>query len=69
MRAMIARLFLNHPRSVGESYGAHFWFAASMAARLFAAGGAAAAHAVLPFLFEKTASRMLRAMHRQIENR
>ena len=66
---MFSRLFLDHPRSVKESYFEHFWFAGKFAVRLFAAGGAAAIHALFPCLFEKTASRMIRRMHERLANR
>lgn len=66
---MIARLFLHHPRSVDESYLEHFLFAAKFAAQLFAAGGAAALHALIPGLFEKTASQMIKRMHDQLSSR
>lgn len=62
-------LMTEHPRSVGESYGQHFRFAIGFAGSLFLAAGAAAVHAVLPFLFQKTASSMLLRLCRRIEQR
>ena len=53
---MFAKLFLNHPRSVNESYFEHMGFALWFASRLLTAGGAALVHAVLPCCCEKTAS-------------
>ena len=38
-------------------------FAAWFASRLFMAGGAALVHAVLPFMFETTASRIVRELY------
>jgi hypothetical protein len=61
--------FTAHPASVGESYGAHCRFALGFAGRLALAAGAAAVHAVLPFLFEKTASRMIGEMHDRLHRR
>ena len=69
MQATLQRLFLAHPQTVDESYGEHFWFALGFAAKLFGAAGAALVHAVIPCLFEKTASRMIREMHERITSR
>ena len=66
---MIARVFLNHPESVDETYGEHARFAAGFSLRLFAAAGAAAVHAVIPCLFEKTASRMVADLYARTHNR
>ncbi|KIC48756.1 DUF6356 family protein [Tateyamaria sp. ANG-S1] len=66
---MITRIFLNHPRSVDESYAQHAVFAGGFALRLLLAGGAAAVHAVIPCLFEKTASRMIADMYARTHNR
>jgi hypothetical protein len=69
MHATLQRLFLSHPQAVDESYGEHFWFALGFAARLFGAGLAALIHALIPCLFETTASRMIREMHARIVSR
>jgi len=66
---MIARLFTAHPEKVGESYFGHMAFAAWFASRLFAAGGAALVHAFLPFLFETTASRIIRELYERTHKR
>lgn len=66
---MIARLFLDHPRSVDESYFAHARFAAGFGLTLLAAGAAALIHALVPALFETTASRLIRRLHDRIEGR
>lgn len=58
-----------HPASVGESYFGHMRFALRFAGLLFAAGGAALVHALLPAMFETTASRMILRMAAMIENR
>jgi hypothetical protein len=62
-------LFTRHPASVDETYLEHMGFAAWFAGRLLAAGGAALVHAFLPFLFETTASRIIRELHTRIETR
>jgi hypothetical protein len=69
MQAILHRLFLSHPQSVDESYGEHFLFALGFASRLFGAALAALVHAVIPCLFETTASRMIRQMHEHIARR
>ncbi len=69
MAAAMKSLFLTHPRSVDESYVEHMAFAGRFSARLFLAAGAALVHAVLPFLFEKTASRMIAEMYARTHNR
>lgn len=66
---MIAKLFLEHPQSVEESYGEHARFAAGFAFWLFAAGFAALIHAILPFAFEKTASRITARLYARTHNR
>lgn len=66
---MFARLFLDHPASVDESYGEHARFAFGFSLRLFAAAGAALVHAVIPCLFEKTASRIVADLYARTHNR
>lgn len=66
---MIARVFLDHPRKVDESYVEHAVFAGGFAWRLFLAAGAAAVHAVIPCLFEKTASRITAELYHKTHNR
>lgn len=66
---MIAKVFLDHPHSVDESYAEHARFAGGFALRLLAAGCAAAVHAVIPCLFERTASRMIADMYAKTHNR
>ena len=69
MHATLHRLFLSHPETVDETYGEHFLFALGFAARLFGAALAALVHAIIPCLFETTASRMIREMHECITRR
>ena len=67
---MFDRLFLAHPRSVGESYSEHMGSALFFARSLLLAGLAALAHAIFPTLFETTASRIVGKLHdRMIVNR
>ena len=66
---MISRVFLAHPRCGDENYLEHMIFAGRFSLRLFAAGAAALVHAVIPCLFEKTASRMIAEMYARTQNR
>lgn len=63
------RIFVDHPQSVDETYFQHLRFASWFAARLLIAGGAALVHALIPCLFEKTASRMICEMHGRLARR
>lgn len=66
---MFAKIFLTHPASVDESYGEHMRFAAGFSLKLLAAGGAALIHALIPCLFEKTASRIVADLYARTHNR
>lgn len=61
--------FRDHPASVGETYPEHMAFAMRFGARLFCAGAAAFVHALIPALFETTASDTVKAMHAEINSR
>jgi hypothetical protein len=63
---MIQRLFLAHPRSVGESYAEHLRTASGFALELGAAAVCCAVHAVVPGLFERTASQAIDRLHRRM---
>ena len=66
---MFARLFLTHPASVDETYLEHARFALGFSLRLFAAAGAALVHAIVPALFEKTASTIVADLYQRTHNR
>ncbi len=66
---MIDRIFLEHPRHVDESYLEHAAFAGKFSATLLLAAMAAAVHAVIPCLFEKTASRIVAGLYAKTHNR
>lgn len=66
---MLRRTFLDHPASVDETYVEHLAFALHFAARLAAAAGAALVHALIPCLFEKTASRIVAELYAKTHNR
>lgn len=69
MATPISRLFIDHPASVDETYLEHMAFAGKFSVKLFAAGCAALVHAVLPFCFEKTASRIVADLYNRTHNR
>ena len=58
--------FTAHPSSVGETWSQHARFAFGFARSLALAAMAATVHAVLPFLFQTTASRTVDRLHARI---
>ena len=66
---MFRRLFLSHPESVGESYFQHQRVALSFALPLLGAGLAAALHALVPAMCERTAGDIIRRLHGRLEKR
>jgi len=69
MSARFMRIFTAHPATVGETYFGHMAFAAWFCSRLSMAAAAAPVHAFLPFLFETTASRIVRELYERTSNR
>ncbi|MGI9383924.1 MAG: DUF6356 family protein [Methyloligellaceae bacterium] len=64
------RLFNAHPATVGETYLQHMASALTFAGKLLAATFCCLVHAVLPFLFIKTGSRIISDLHdRMVANR
>lgn len=62
--------FTEHPASVGETYGEHFGTALYFAGRMIVAGLACVVHAILPFVFTRTASRTIAELYvRMVSNR
>ena len=66
---MINRIFLAHPATVDETFLQHFKFALGFSFQLFAAAGAALVHALIPCLFEKTASRIVADLYAKTSQR
>jgi Family of unknown function (DUF6356) len=62
-------LFTSHPDSLNESYFQHFSHAMGYSVRLFGAAFCAFTHALLPFLFEKTASTAIKTMYSEMTSR
>jgi hypothetical protein len=59
--------FTAHPRDVGESYLEHGAFACRYGAKMTLGGLAAMVHGLLPFLFQKTGSRITRELNETLE--
>lgn len=66
---MFDRIFLRHPHDVGESYGEHFATAAGFGARMMVGGAACIVHAVIPLLFERTASETVKSLYGRMKAR
>ena len=66
---MISRVFLDHPAKVDERFLEHMAFALKFSGLLFAAAGAALVHALIPCLFEKTASGIIAKLYAKTHNR
>ena len=56
---MLKKLFLDHPRSVGESYIEHLFQAGRFSFKLLHAAGACLVHALIPCLCERTGSKAI----------
>ena len=67
--SLVARLFTDHPRSLGMSWASHGIGAVGIAARLIGAGIACLIHAVVPAWFTQTAGRTVTRMHEDIVRR
>lgn len=66
---MFDRLFLDHPRSVGESYLEHQRHAFGFGIALLAAGLACVVHAIVPGLCMRTGSEAIKQLHERMVNR
>jgi acyl-[acyl carrier protein]--UDP-N-acetylglucosamine O-acyltransferase len=55
----MGNLFTAHPHAVGETYTQHLLAACGFGARMIVGGCACVVHALLPFLFCRTASRTI----------
>jgi hypothetical protein len=66
---LLSKIFLEHPRSVGETYHQHFACATHYGFRLTVAGLACLIHAVAPSLFKDAASGVVMRMSRELADR
>ena len=69
MGLFLPRSFVDHPRSVGETYGEHFAVALGLGLRLIAAGAACVLHALVPCWFTRTGSQAVRDLAREMNER
>lgn len=58
--------FVEHPRSLEQSYGEHLIGATGIGLSLLCAGYACLVHALLPFLFTNTASQAVLLMQHRL---
>lgn len=62
-------LFLDHPRSLGETYLEHQRRAFALGLTMMAAGFACVLHGLVPAMFLDTASRTVARLHQQMAAR
>jgi hypothetical protein len=69
MRKTFARLFLDHPKEVDESWSEHFGASSTYGWRLFKASMLAFTHAFVPGVCKTAASDRVREMAREMSGR
>lgn len=62
----LRKIFIEHPATVGETYGEHFGQASSFAWKLMVASFACAIHGLIPALFDGTGSRTVKDLHHRM---
>lgn len=63
---MFRRLFLDHPATVGESFGEHFLVAGRFGAKMIVGGAGAVLHAFVPALCKTTGSSTVAQLHAEM---
>ena len=63
------RSFREHPATVGETYGRHWWFTVTIGLRLMGTGIAILIHGILPFLFCRTATNQIAKIYSAFQER
>lgn len=66
---MIDRLFLSHPRSVGETYLEHAATAFGFGTAMIGGGIACMVHGVFPSLFTRTGSNTVKSLYGRMKSR
>ena len=66
---MMEKLFTDHPRAIGETYGGHARTAFSFGSRMMFGGLACMVHAIIPGLLVKTASRTVVQLDAEMRGR
>lgn len=59
----VAKIFNEHPQSVGETYLQHLWVTAAFSARFFYSGTVVLVHGFFPFLATHTASKQVEKIY------
>jgi len=63
---MFEKLFLEHPKSVGEGYFAHMGTAFSFGVTMLLYGLVCLIHGIFPFLFKSAGSRAITELYRRM---
>ena len=63
------RMLFAHPRKVGESYAEHAGIASRFGATMMLGGVKCLAHAILPTVFERSASDCVAKLHGELDRR
>jgi hypothetical protein len=63
---MLRKLFIEHPREVGENYAEHFGVASRFGLELMAAGLCCFVHALIPGFCQTTGSKTVRRLHSEL---
>ena len=66
---MFARLFIDHPRTVNESYFEHMGASLAVAGRLAAAASKCVVHALVPGLCKTAGSDAILKLYREVSPR
>ena len=66
---MLAKLFIDHPRSLGMSWAGHGFGAIGIGVRMIGAGAACIVHAVFPAVFTETAGRTVTSLYAHMQER
>jgi hypothetical protein len=69
MLTMMQRWFAEHPRSVGESYLGHLRTAGRFGWAMVTGGAACLLHALVPALFERTGSGIVKRLYAEMAAR
>ena len=68
-KSILRNVFAEHPSNIGETYTQHMRIALGYGLRLCIAGLACVVHAIIPFLFQETASSTIKALHNEFLHR
>lgn len=66
---MFNKLFVDHPSSVNETYGEHWYVANRFGILMLRAGLAAIVHGFIPGLFTRTGSNIVKGLNTEMMNR